>query len=355
MDTDANQSLIPIEQISCLTVPADGLAHLSPLVVSDIGSTGGEGCTRADGCALPAGTTPFPMLDKGGRNSSDWTGCNDRYVAQISGMRIGVLSNQKDLIPAKSSEGMPSVEIVAKPKRPWTKKHRKARRLLGDLLLYWQRSNLQRHFLTLTSAPESSGALLRKHFQNLRYRSERHCGWERNSIKYRCVDTEEGYGVLHIILALPIAPGAFWMNYGLLGEWWQELHGARQIRTIKIGDGYDHAGKLSHYIVRQYVGDQDLTVRTSGSRLPMNFTKFRKDVHALVFRGAGMYEIPEASFLRTVPKDEPDFQDLYAAWRSTLWRLSERIAKELLLTGITTLFGRQYVLLLEPVAQIMEV
>jgi len=38
-----------------------------------------------------------------------------------------------------------------------------------------------------------------------------------------------------------------------------------------------------------------------------------------------------------------------------LWRLSERTANELLLTGMTTLFDRQYVLLLDPVAQIMEV
>lgn len=317
--------------------------------------TGGEGCARVSTCPLPAGAAPFPMLDKGGRNSSDWTGGNEREGQGTGEGGSGVLFDQVNLSPAKSSEEMPSVEISAKTKRPWTKKHRKAKRLLGDLLLYWQRSNLQRHFLTLTSAPESSGKLLRSHFQNLRYRSEKHCGWERNSIKYRCVDTEEGHGVLHIILALPIAPRAFWMDYGLLGKWWLELHGARQIRTIKIGDGYDHAGKLSHYIVRQYVGDQDLTVRTSGSRLPMNFTKFRKEIHALVFRSTGMYEIPEASFLTTVPKDDPKFQDLYAAWRSTLWRLSERIAKELLLTGKTTLFGRQYVLLLEPVAQIMEV
>lgn len=169
------------------------------------------------------------------------------------------------------------------------------------------------------------------------------------------MDTEEGHGVLHGILALPIAPDAFWMDYGLLGRWWQDLHGARQIRTIKIGDGFDHAGKLSHYIVRQYVGDQDLTVRTSGSRLPMNFTKFRKEVRALVFNGSGMYELPEAAFLKSVPKDDPAFQELYAAWRSTLWRLAERTAKELLLTGKTNLFGRQYILLLEPVVRIEEV
>ena len=161
--------------------------------------------------------------------------------------------------------------------------------------------------------------------------------------------------MLHIILALPIAPRAFWIDYGLLGTWWQELHGARQIRTIKIGDGYEHAGKLSHYIVRQYVGDQDLAVRTSGSRLPINFTKFRKELRALIFRGSGMYEMPEAVFLSAVPQSDPTFQDLYAAWRGALWRLSESAAKELLLTGMTILFGRQYVLLLEPEVQIMEV
>jgi len=87
----------------------------------------------------------------------------------------------------------------------------------------------------------------------------------------------------------------------------------------------------------------------------MNFTKFRKEVRALVFQSSDKYQMPEATFLGSVPLDDPKFQDLYATWRSTLWRLSERTAKELLLTGMTTLFGRQYVLLLDPVAQIMEV
>ena len=319
----------------------------------DDGCAGGEERTRASGSALSSGATPFPMLDKGGRISSDRLGLNERDREGES--EIHTLSDQGGLTPARPSSEMPVAENSDKPKRPWTKKHRKAKRLLGDLLLYWQRQNLQRHFLTLTSAPESSGALLRKHFQNLRYRSEKHCGWERNSIKYRCVDTEEGHGVLHGILALPIAPNAFWMDYGLLGKWWQDLHGARQIRTIKIGSGYEHAGKLSHYIVRQYVGDQDLTVRTSGSRLPMNFTKFRKDVRALVFHGSGMYEIPEAQFLRSVPKDDPAFEALYTAWRGALWRMAERIAKELLLTGKTTLYGKQFVMLLEPDVHILEV
>jgi len=349
MKTGSDQNFTPLEQVSRPTVPTDGLVHPSIPIPGNVQCTDEEGCTRESGCALPSGATPFPMLDKGGRNSSDLVSLEGEKERKEN------IPDRGDLIPAKSSAGMPSVEISAKPKRPWTKKHRKAKRLLGDLLLYWQRLGLQRHFLTLTSAPESTGALLRKHFQNLRYRSERHCGWQRNSIKYRCVDTEEGHGVLHIILALPIAPNAFWMNYGLLGEWWLELHGARQIRTIKIGDGYEHAGKLSHYVVRQYVGDQDLTIRTSGSRLPMNFTKFRKDVRSLVFKGSDMYEIPEASFLRTVSRDDPNFQDLYSSWRSSLWRLSERTANELLLTGMTTLFDRQYVLLLDPVAQITEV
>jgi hypothetical protein len=323
----------------------------SPPISGSVSSTGGaEGCPSDSGCVLRSSdSTPFPMLDKGGRNPSDKLGLGEGE---------GEIQNQShriDLVSQRSSVLIPFAELVTNPKRPWTKKHRKAKRLLGDLLLYWQRLGLQRHFLTLTSAPESTGALLRKHFQNLRYRSERHCGWQRNSIKYRCVDTDEGHGVLHIILALPIAPNAFWMNYGLLGEWWLELHGARQIRTIKIGDGYDHAGKLSHYVVRQYVGDQDLTIRTSGSRLPMNFTKFRKDVQASVFQSSAKYEMPEASCLKTMPMDDPSFQGLYAAWRSSLWRLTDRTAKELLLSGKAMLHGRQYVLLLEPVAKIVEV
>jgi len=94
------------------------------------------------------------MLDKGGRNSSDLVSLEGEKERKEN------IPCLVDLIPEKSSVGMPSVEISAKPKRPWTKKHRKAKRLLGDLLLYWQRLGLQRHFLTLNAYDKALRALL---------------------------------------------------------------------------------------------------------------------------------------------------------------------------------------------------
>jgi hypothetical protein len=51
----------------------------------------------------------------------------------------------------------------------------------------------------LTSAPSSPDARLRKDLQALRKRIARQLGYEK--VAYVCVDTREGCGVLHIILA----------------------------------------------------------------------------------------------------------------------------------------------------------
>jgi len=142
---------------------------------------------------------------------------------------------------------------------------------------------MMRIWLTLTSSPDSTKKNLRRNFQNLRYRIEKHCGWPRNSIQYRCVDTDEGHGVLHIVCALPCAPESFWIDYSLLHEWWSELHQAVQLKVREIKSGQDHAARLSTYIVSQYMGEQDLTVRSSGSRLPINFTEISKQVRGVVF------------------------------------------------------------------------
>ena len=154
METDADQNFTPLEQVSRPTVPTDGLVHPSIPSPGNVQSTEEEGCTRASGCALPSGSPPFPMLDKGGRNSSDLVSLEGEKERKEN------IPCLVDLIPEKSSVGMPSVEISAKPKRPWTKKHRKAKRLLGDLLLYWQRLGLQRHFLTLNAYDKALRALL---------------------------------------------------------------------------------------------------------------------------------------------------------------------------------------------------
>ena len=85
------------------------------------------------------------------------------------------------------------------PRKPWSRKQWLTRRTVLDRLNYWQANGYQCLWVTLTSSPSSSAVQLRSHFQTLRKRIARQLGFE--GLQYVCVDTREGHGVLHIILA----------------------------------------------------------------------------------------------------------------------------------------------------------
>lgn len=249
-----------------------------------------------------------------------------------------------------------SPSLVMPAKRKWSKKHSNCKRTVQYLLLHWMRQKRQSHFTTLTGSPSSNPKQLRYHWQLLRRRIETYLAWPRGSIHYRCVDTKEGHGVLHIVLSLPIPPKAFWIDYSVIRGWWLELHGAVQFRTDEIGLGQDHAARLSTYIVSQYVGNQDLSIRTSGSRLPLKFTAISTHVRRLIFgvggsASAGAYAMPEAAFLGSPELAKPDsfatdeYQAARRVWRSGMWQLHRRVMADLLLTGTAQLFGKQYSLL----------
>lgn len=85
------------------------------------------------------------------------------------------------------------------PRKRWTRKQWLTRRVVLDRLNYWQAHRYQCLWVTLTSSPSSPVDQLRKDFQALRKRIARQLGYE--GIQYVCVDTREGHGVLHMILA----------------------------------------------------------------------------------------------------------------------------------------------------------
>lgn len=84
-------------------------------------------------------------------------------------------------------------------KKPWSRKQWLTRRTVLDRLNHWQANGYQCLWVTLTSSPSSPVSVLRHHFQTLRKRMARQLGYE--GIQYVCVDTREGHGVLHMILA----------------------------------------------------------------------------------------------------------------------------------------------------------
>lgn len=107
--------------------------------------------------------------------------------------------------PAPGGEAAPFLDIgcgnVPKPgsRMPWSRKQWVTRRTVLDRLNYWMAHGYQCLWVTLTSAPSSPVDQLRKDFQTLRKRMARQLGYEK--VQYICVDTREGHGVLHMILA----------------------------------------------------------------------------------------------------------------------------------------------------------
>lgn len=85
------------------------------------------------------------------------------------------------------------------PRKRWSRKQWLTRRAVLDRLNFWQANGYQCLWLTLTSSPSSPAGQLRKDFQTLRKRMARQLGYEH--VGYVCVDTREGHGVLHMILA----------------------------------------------------------------------------------------------------------------------------------------------------------
>lgn len=85
------------------------------------------------------------------------------------------------------------------PYKRWTRKQWVTRRTALDRLNYWQAHGYQCLWVTLTSSPSSPVERLRKDLQTLRKRIARQLGYEK--VAYVCVDTREGHGVLHIIMA----------------------------------------------------------------------------------------------------------------------------------------------------------
>lgn len=190
-------------------------------------------------------------------------------------------------------------------KRPWRmgRKHYRARSRVRDSMRLWQRERRVQWWMTFTSSPQSPQDRLRRDFQAWRKRLARHLGVEPAEVAYVMVDTREGHGVLHAVVAFPPGVGA-WLEFGALGDWWQEIHGARQVKFKRIGKGDGDVRRLSTYLIAQYMVAQgetvDLLGRISSTRAPFALGSLRRQVFRMctprgeVYRAmhAGNYEGP---------------------------------------------------------------
>jgi hypothetical protein len=145
------------------------------------------------------------------------------------------------------------------------------------------------------------------------------------------VDTREGHGVLHAVLAFPPGVGE-WLSFRLIGEWWQEIHGARQVKFVRIKDGDGSVRRLSGYIVSQYMVSQgeveDLLGRISGTRFSVPLKAWRDALRKLITGRWRAYQWVHDSGV------SPEHRDgLYAELRRLQWRVFRSCWDDLLRQG----------------------
>lgn len=209
---------------------------------------------------------------------------------------------------------------VPPPLRRWGKKHFRVRQKIRDCLRFWQRDRRCLWWMTLTSSPESPPARLRRDFQAWRKRLARLLSLEPVDLQYVMIDTAEGHGVLHFVIAFPENSARF-LDYRRLGENWQAIHGARQVRFVRVRDGDGSARRLSNYMISQYMVTQgeltDLLGRVSASRIVSPLWRLRRQLVRLCTSPARVYQLTHD--LMRVP--DRDFFDAIREARRLCWRV----------------------------------
>jgi hypothetical protein len=113
--------------------------------------------------------------------------------------------------------------------------------------------------LDLTTAVGGDPGSMTKHYQTLRRRIERKIG---KRVHYWWVQTQEGNGVLHTLMA---AEGSLYIEQEWLSKEWERIHGAYIVYIKRYKKGAYSRKKVSKYLVSQYLAGQSCTVRMGWS------------------------------------------------------------------------------------------
>lgn len=134
---------------------------------------------------------------------------------------------------------------------PWTRQQKSA---YGRCLSFFREAygrGCQMLWLNLTTVVGDTvnGDRLTEHFKELRRRIENRYGYQ---IAYFKVETTEGGGVLHVVLAIK-SDTPVWIGQRWLSSQWLDIHGAHRVWISRIGVRAHESRSVSKYIVSQYV------------------------------------------------------------------------------------------------------
>ena len=112
--------------------------------------------------------------------------------------------------------------------------------------------------MDLTTANGGDPSKLSDHYEELIRRIKRKTGVE--DIQYWKMTTREGNGVIHAILAGNVS---LYVDQKWLSEEWEKIHGATIVYVKRYRGGSLSRGRVSRYLVSQYMAGQDAQAHVS--------------------------------------------------------------------------------------------
>jgi hypothetical protein len=146
---------------------------------------------------------------------------------------------------------------------PWSRQQKRIYHRVQTCLLRWESQGYMVGWVMLSSS-SSPECLAANHARLLR-RIGRKFGYR--EVEYIVIETGEGEnvpeehrGVLHALWAWKVPPGwrgkHFYVPQAWLSEGWEALHGASYAWIAPYRPGHRSRGKVSRYVVTQYLKDQ---------------------------------------------------------------------------------------------------
>lgn len=138
------------------------------------------------------------------------------------------------------------------------RKRRATYQRLMTLLNRWEYQRRSIIRMDLTTANGGDPSKLSDHYEELIRRIKRKTGVE--DIQYWKMTTREGNGVIHAILAGNVS---LYVDQKWLSEEWEKIHGAIIVYVKRYRGGSLSRGRVSRYLVSQYMAGQDAQAHVS--------------------------------------------------------------------------------------------
>jgi len=145
---------------------------------------------------------------------------------------------------------------------------------------------------------------------------------------YFKVQTNEGNGVLHIVYKGDYLP------YNYLVDEWQDIHNSWNVNIKRINNNKRDIGKVSSYVVSQYLANQESSYVRSSQTWKWLFRGYRKAFKQFLSMNLKdwkhQYKDPITGNWTAPYKENVDFKRLIERWNNEVYRIIHPIKQQYL-------------------------